>query len=91
MTALRTRSVSTVLIAMSVVISLVSLVVAVYAVVLARSAEHQAYQRVVDETWNSVQPVYKDFGIRMPASQPKSISEVLKPLMEINSTLPSPQ
>lgn len=71
---------------LSLIVSLAAVAIAVYSVMATKSAEERAYQRVVDDTWRSVQPVYKDFGIKEPASKPTSIAEILTPLMEVTRT-----
>ena len=71
---------------LSLIVSLAAIGVAVYSVMARKSAEERAYQRVVDDTWKSVQPVYKDFGIKEPASKPTSIADILTPLMEVTRT-----
>lgn len=64
----------------TLVVSVVSLLVSLRALHLASQAERRAYDRVVDELRQWVAPVYRDAGLKPPATRPRTISEVLTPL-----------
>jgi hypothetical protein len=69
---------------LSLILSAVAFVCSAIALGFALTAESRAYSRVVSETWAAAEPVYRDFGMKPPAQSPRSIAEVIGPLMRVS-------
>lgn len=76
-------------------VTVVALVIAVIALVISRrgqgvdeaeaaNIEKRVYQRMLDETWQEVKPVYKEFGVKVDRP-PTSFGELIRPLVSVKS------
>ena len=54
---------------------------------LLRPTPRDGYAEIVDELAETLQPVYKEFGLRCPLDKPTSIREALGPLLEMATAL----
>ena len=66
-------------------ISLVALCLSAASLTLALRAEDRAYARLVSEVEDCLRPLYRDFNLKFPASNPESIGQLIVPLFEAAS------
>lgn len=71
----------------SLIVSFAAAGLAFAAYLNSRRAEARAYQRVVDDTWQLMQPLYEDFGLARPTVPPATLKQSLVPLFRAASTL----
>lgn len=64
-------------------VSAVAAVLAAAALVVALDARRSAYDRVVGEVWEPVEPGYREFGLQVPARRPGTLREALGPLLAL--------
>ena len=50
--------------------------------VIAMGAEDRAYARMLTEVDACVKPIYRDFNLKYPSSQPPTLKELIAPLFE---------
>lgn len=73
------------------VLSLASVVMSAAALARSRRAADETYQRILAEVRLDVIPVYRDFGIQVPAD-PKTFRELFGPLFRLaDPTMPDTQ
>jgi len=59
-----------------------ALILSTVSMALALRAEDRAYARMLSEVEDCMRPVYKDFNLKYPSSQPQTIGQVISPLFE---------
>ncbi|MGP1346853.1 MAG: hypothetical protein ACTS3F_09350 [Phycisphaerales bacterium] len=67
-------------------LSIVAVCLAMYAA-FAKPESPDAYERVVQELWETIEPTYQEFGLALPDSPPTTINEALEPLVRMSTSL----
>lgn len=52
------------------------------------AVEERVYRRIVADVWQELMPIYRDFGIAIDG-EPKTIGELLRPLMSVGHEPPA--
>ncbi|MBX3364909.1 MAG: hypothetical protein KF866_09105 [Phycisphaeraceae bacterium] len=76
---------------LALILSVVATGIALYVLLANRSSntkeESNDYQRVVQDIWGTLEPVYQDYGLDVSGNPPSTIQEALAPLVRTFTVL----
>jgi hypothetical protein len=77
----------------ALVLSVIAVALSVFAITTRppppEPTPNESYDRIVDEVWAMLQPVYADFDLALPEAEPETLSEALEPFLRISDALES--